>query len=176
MDTIKPSAGGSFSPKGRKVTFLLLDIFFSILLVCWTVRLGTEPTVLQGPYVGDKPRYSYRYEEQSRFRNNRRVYLLIANTIIESFLFAILTFAILQFVRHRYHAGALLVVFLIQTAYWIVAFAVGMTVSSYINITLGGAIMGLCVVWDIYLLIMYRRQKKPTAGFVEVDEGGASEN
>ncbi|KAF4547876.1 Hypothetical protein D9617_34g040560 [Elsinoe fawcettii] len=156
----------TFKQRTRKIIFFFHTLLALSILGTWICRLIEEPTRLLPPITeaeGPQYQYGYKYETASRWSSNRRFYLCIVNTALEVPLTAMLVFAMFQFLRQKWDAGKLLLVFLVETAYWIAAFTVGCTFGSYTNVIGGGVIMGLFGIWDVILLVLYRRQRNVTA-------------
>ncbi|KAF2220745.1 hypothetical protein BDZ85DRAFT_252011 [Elsinoe ampelina] len=159
--TDKPiSPVSPFTRQSHFVVAWLLVAFAATTLACWAARFGVEPIRYQHPYQGSTPRYSYRYESHVRFLENRQWRLFVVNTSIEPVFMIILAVFIVRFKKEKCMAGTLLLVLIAETVYWAISFGIGLHVGGIVNVTLGGAVMGLCVVWDTYLLVMWRRQGK----------------
>ncbi|KAF2218475.1 hypothetical protein BDZ85DRAFT_270295 [Elsinoe ampelina] len=173
MATVSTSKAGVFSKRHRRIVFGFHLTLALSMIGTWACRLSQEPKIHLAPITeaeGPSYQYGYKYETQRRFDWNRQYYLCIVNTVLEIPLTTAFLFTIVQFLRSRWQVGALLLAFLVETVYWTVAFAIGLTFHSFTNIFGGGIIMGFCAFWDIYLLVMYWRQKKSAGHQVDPEK------
>ncbi|KAF4556593.1 Hypothetical protein D9617_1g084710 [Elsinoe fawcettii] len=169
------SSPDPFTPKSRKVVLYLLHFFLIICVLVWSFRLGYEPLrVTYSSYLGINPTPQERYYYESTVRTarmlNRRFYLSMANTAIEVPLNMVMAFVIVRFDLGLLALRTLLGWFVVETAYWVAAFGVGMWAGSFPNAIIGGILMGFSVVWVVYLAVMVRKAGKMKGVMLE-DEG-----
>ncbi|PSK60338.1 hypothetical protein B9Z65_488 [Elsinoe australis] len=147
----RPHRPDPFTPKARKVVFPLLTLHLTASIVFWLLRC-VETRFTPGAYTSRNP--------GPDLPVLRRVSIM--NIVLEALLFTALAIIV-----HRFRKGAMatrtaVVFFSVAVAYWleVVGFAFWRGYYLFVNIALGGPMLGLSVGWLVYFGVMLGRVGK----------------
>ncbi|TKX26089.1 hypothetical protein C1H76_1665 [Elsinoe australis] len=157
-----PHPRSPLTPLARTIVLSLLIFYQVFALGTWIFRIYTTPL---------HPFYNYDRAESNQFARQQHN-ASIVHIVFEAFLFTALLALIILFWKGRSGLGTMGIYFVVATVYWAVLFALAwVNGGGFINICLGGPLMGMALGWGIYFGVMWGRARKGKGQDIEMDEG-----